>query len=77
MAAKKKAKSPKLPALLDRETVRARQKELRAMAKMGGPSKEEGLESTTDDGCVWVPEDVIVITPTGVRVDTRWRKICP
>lgn len=77
MATKKKAKSTKLPAMLDRETVRARQKELRAMAKTGGPSTSEGPESTADDGCVWVPEDVIVITPTGVRVDTRWRKVCP
>lgn len=75
MATKKKAKSSKLPAMLDRETVRARQKELRAMAKTGGPSAAKGLEAA-DDGCVWVPEDVIIITPTGVRVDTRWRKVC-
>lgn len=67
-------KKSKLLAMLDREAVKERQKELRSLAKKGGPS---GLEST-DDGCVWVPEDVIVIGPSGVpRVETRWRRVCP
>jgi len=74
MATKKKPTSSKLPAVLVGEAVKQRQKELKALAKAGGPSLNV---AETSDNCRWVPEDVIVIGPTGVpQVETRWRRVC-
>lgn len=71
MATKDKATASIL-AMLDRDAVKERQKELRAMVKNEAPSMAE-----TAGNCKWVAEDVIVIGPSGVpRVETRWRKVC-
>lgn len=75
MAAKKKAKTLKMPSVLDPDAVKERQKELRALAKTGGPATEEGLP--TEGNCRWIPEDIIVIGPNGIpRRETRWRRVC-
>lgn len=64
------SKKPKLPPFLDREAVKERQKELRALAEAGAPGL---MDAHGDGGCTWTPFDEIVIGPNGVEHRIVWR----